>query len=435
MSKKVIVVGGGLAGLVAANFAANSGCQVTLFEKSRALGGRATTSETHGIHFNLGPHALYRSGQAYKILRELGVAFTGGVPKVDGTLAIDGGRKHKLPGGTLSLLTTSLFGISAKLEAASMLGSLPKLDAAKFNRQPVREWLDKEIRNRDFRRLMQALFRVGTYANDPERQSAGLALAQFQMALKSSVLYLDGGWQTLVDGLRSKAEQAGVKIVAEARVAKIQIQSGRAVGVLLADGSQLSSDAVIVAASPDEANELIEGGEQTALTEWAKKAIPVKAACLDIALERLPQPQTTFALGIDRPLYLSVHSAAARLAPEGKAMIHVAMYLGSEASADAKAVEYELEELLDLVQPGWQKYLIERRFLPSMTVVNSLATAEQGGLAGRPGPAVPGIEALFVAGDWVGAEGWLADASAASGKRAAELAASHIPGRTLAKAA
>ena len=89
---------------------------------------------------------------------------------------------------------------------------------------------------------------------------------------------------------------------------------------------------------------MVEGGQQTILSEWAKTAIPVKAACLDIALERLPEPQTTFALGIDRPLYLSVHSAAAKLAPEGNAVVHVAMYLGSENPADPKAVEHELEE-------------------------------------------------------------------------------------------
>lgn len=423
MGKILIVVGGGLAGLAAANFAAKAGCEVTLFEKSQAIGGRAITSEKSGVLFNLGPHALYRSGQAFKILRELGVEFTGGVPKVDGMLAINGGRKHMLPGGTLSLMTTSLFGLSAKLEAAHALSLLPNIDATQFNRLNVNEWLSKEIRNEDLRRLLLALFRLGTYANDPDRLSAGLAVAQFQMALKESVLYLDGGWQTLVDGLRAKAELAGVKIISEARVAKVERdESGRATGVRLADGSRHQASAIIVAASPEEACELIEGSQQLPLVEWAKNAIPVKAACLDVALERLPEPQNTFALGIDRPLYLSVHSASAKLAPAGKAMIHVAMYLGSESPADPKAVEHELEELLDLVQPGWQKLLIERRFLPAMTVVHSLVTAEQGGLAGRPGPAVPGIEALFVAGDWVGPEGWLADASLASGKRAAELA-------------
>lgn len=427
MSKKVIVIGGGLAGLTAANFAANSGCQVMLFEKSQAVGGRAATSEKSGVLFNLGPHALYRGGQAFKILRELGVEFTGGVPKVDGTLAIDGGRKHSLPGGTLSLMTTSLFGLSAKLEAARALTDLPKIDAATLNHLTVNEWLNKEIRNQDLRRLLAALFRLSTYANDPDRLSASVAVSQFQMALAKSVLYPDGGWQTMVDGLRAKAESVGVKIVAEARVAQIELdETGKVAGVCLSDGSLHSADAVIIAASPGEACALMEGGQKTLLGEWAKKAVPVKAACLDVALERLPEPQATFALGIDRPLYLSVHSAAAKLAPAGKAMIHVAKYLGSENPADPKAVERELEQLLDLVQPGWRELLIERRFLPAMTVVNSMATAEQGGLAGRPGPAVTDIKGLFVAGDWVGADGWLADASVASGKRAAELAASQI---------
>ena len=54
--------------------------------------------------------------------------------------------------------------------------------------------------------------------------------------------------------------------------------------------------------------------------------------------------------------------------------------------------------------------------------MNAMVTAAAGGTAGRPGPAVPGVRGLFVAGDWVGAEGLLADASVASAARAADLA-------------
>jgi phytoene dehydrogenase-like protein len=54
----VVVVGGGLGGLAAATYLARSGRTVTLFEKSRALGGRAMTQANGDFRFNLGPHAL-----------------------------------------------------------------------------------------------------------------------------------------------------------------------------------------------------------------------------------------------------------------------------------------------------------------------------------------------------------------------------------------
>lgn len=421
MSKKVIIIGGGLAGLTSANFLAKANCEVILLEKSHLLGGRAATTNKNGILFNLGPHALYRGGQAYRILRELGIEFSGTSPKVDGSLAIKGGKKHILPGGLTTLLKTSLLDFPAKFEVARLLASLPKMDAATVNHLTVHEFLEREIKHADARQLVQAFFRVATYANDPERQSASAAVAQFQTALKESVVYLDGGWQTLVGGLRTKAELARVNIIAEARATKIERdQDGKVTGVRLADGNFLSASSVIIAASPDEVYELVEGSDQTLLGEWMRKTIPVKAACLDVALKHLPKPDNKFALGIDQPLYLSVHSATAKLAPAGNAVIHVAKYLGSENSSDPKTVEHELEELLDLVQPGWQSLVIERRFMPSLTVSHDLAAAEHGGLSGRADVEVPGIEGLYLAGDWVGAEGLLADASLASAKRAAE---------------
>lgn len=68
--------------------------------------------------------------------------------------------------------------------------------------------------------------------------------------------------------------------------------------------------------------------------------------------------------------------------------------------------------------------MVRRRFLPRLTVAHALASAGQGGVAARPGSAVPNVPGLYVAGDWVGPEGLLSDAALASARRAAELAAS-----------
>jgi phytoene dehydrogenase-like protein len=416
----VAVIGGGLAGLAAATYVARAGRRTLLFEKSRMLGGRAMTQIEGGFHFNLGPHALYRGGPATQVLRELGVPFTGTVPSVSGAYAVEGGLKHTLPGGFVSLLTTGLLRLPGKFETARLLGSIGKIDASAVQHVSVRDWLDRHIRQADVRRLVQALFRVSTYANAPAQQSAGSALEQLQLALSQNVMYLDGGWQVLVDGLRATAEAAGVEIVSGTRVESVDCDTAVR-GVRLAGGTHCPATAVIMASSPADAAALVPETHRAVLRQWDAAALPVRAACLDLGLRSLPRPGATFGLGIDRPLYLSVHSAVAKLAPAGAAMIHVAKYLPVGIETDPQADERELEGILDTVQSGWREQVIERRFLPSMTVCHALLTAAAGGAAGRPGPAVPNVHNLYVAGDWVGPEGLLADASLASAKRTAQL--------------
>ena len=117
MAKNVIIVGGGLAGLSAAVFLARAGRTVTIFERRRYLGGRAVTHLRHGYRFNLGPHAFYRNGLGWNVLRELGIPVRGGIPKPRG-VAILGDERYKLPSTPWSLLTTSIFGLKAKAKAA-----------------------------------------------------------------------------------------------------------------------------------------------------------------------------------------------------------------------------------------------------------------------------------------------------------------------------
>jgi phytoene dehydrogenase-like protein len=415
----VAVVGGGLSGLAAAALVAQAGKSVALFEKAPEVGGRAATHERAGFAMNLGPHALYRGGAGMRVLRRLGVEVRGAAPRVSGW-AIDRGVKHTLPGGTVSLLTTSLLGLAGKLETARLLSSLPRLDTAPLQGVEVVSGLPHLARRPEVQALLQALFRLSTYANAPQALSLGAALDQLKLALASGVLYLDHGWRTLVDGLRAAATGAGATIESGARVAGVGALEP--LSLRLADGSLQPASAIILAVAPGEARDLIGGaGRPTPLARWAEESAPIHAACLDVALSSLPLPTATFALGIDRPLYLSVHSAAARLAPKGGALIHVALYLEPDSVETPREMERELEGLLDLIQPGWRGVVVHRRFLPHLAVSNALVDARRSGLAGRPGPEIPGIENVFVAGDWVGAEGMLADASLASAERAAAL--------------
>jgi phytoene dehydrogenase-like protein len=213
--------------------------------------------------------------------------------------------------------------------------------------------------------------------------------------------------------------ETGTKIDAVERDA-----AGAVRAVRLNDGRSFFSPAVVIASSPQVAVSLVERGRETSLARWADEMVAVRAACLDVSLKHLPRPKVTFSLGIDRPLYLSVHSATARLAPEGGALIQVAKYLPTDHSESAGDDRRELEALLDLVQPGWRESVVNSRFLPDMIVMNAVATVGLEGTRRRPSPEVYDVPGLFIAGDWVGPEGLLADASLASAKQAARLIAS-----------
>jgi phytoene dehydrogenase-like protein len=426
----VAIVGGGLSGLTAATFLARAGRSVVLYEKSRELGGRARTSERDGYTLNFGPHALYRGGAAAPILRELGVRWQGKAPSQSGYGYADG-QLQPLPTGLHTFLTTKLLSAGGKREFLALLPRLLRLDLAPLQTITLRRWLDRDLRHEELRQLILMLVRTTTYAADCDRMSAGAALAQMKLGLVGNVDYIDGGWRVLVDGLRDTAQGAGVRIAADTRVVGISraVGSGAVRGVRLDDGAMTEAASVIIAADPVTAAELVAGPERSVLDDWAARAIPVEMACLDLGLRSLPDPKGNLAFGIDQPLYLSVHSAVARLAPVGGAVIHVGKYLRADQPTTPEDDLRQLEGLLDLVQPGWRVRVIARHFLPRMTVTNALVTADGGGLAGRPGPAVPGIPGLYVAGDWVGPTGMLSDAALASAKLAAATILATAPTR------
>jgi thioredoxin reductase len=67
--------------------------------------------------------------------------------------------------------------------------------------------------------------------------------------------------------------------------------------------------------------------------------------------------------------------------------------------------------------------VVHERFLAKMVVTHTAPSPSLGGLRGRPSVDATGLPNVFIAGDWVGAEGLLADASIASGHAAALAAA------------
>ncbi|HEY4121244.1 MAG TPA: FAD-dependent oxidoreductase [Byssovorax sp.] len=418
MRSEVIVIGGGLGGLATAAFLARGGRRVRVLEKATHVGGRAQSRVERGFVMNIGPHALYKAGPAEAALAELGVAFSGGEPPTSGGYALFEGRARTLPMGPLSLLTTGLLPLGGKLELGRLLARMTRIDASALLDTTLAAWLDDPatgLADATARATIEAFARLTTYTNAPDELSAGVMLAQFQHVAKHNVLYLDGGWQRLVDGLVAVARAAGVVVETGVRVSEIEVEAGAARRVRLADGRAVEADAVIVASSPAAARALLPNDASVATI--AERARPVEASCLGVALSSLPNPRATFLLGVDEPVYVSVHSGLAHLAPDGQALVEIARYL---APGEAPAEEEDLLRALEALQPGARERVVDTRFLPRMTVSHDTARAAPGGLAARPRVDAADTRGVWLVGDWVGDAGLLADASFASARAAAE---------------
>ena len=405
---RVNIVGGGIAGLIAAVELGRAGVAVEVFEAAADLGGRARTKQADGFFLNQGPHALYKGGALKRELDRLGVAYAGKRALAGSRKAIWQGKLHLLPVDGKSLMMSGLFGWRDKAVFARVFGRLMKGERAEGS---FADWLNAQKFSPVTRSAVEALGRLSAYANGSEHVSATAMLEQIRMAL-GGTLYLDHGWATFIAGLARAARDAGVTLNVGARVERVEADAHGS-RVVLADGRVVVGDATILAVGPHEAALLTP--DVGSLQAEAREAKAVRANTLDLALKRLPEGAEEFALGIDGPFYYSLHSGSAKLAPEGCAVVHLAKYLavGEAPSRDAIV---ELEGIADLVMPGWRELEVKRQELRGMTVANGMPRWDRA----RPGVALADAPGLFIAGDWVGAEGMIADCAAASGAEAAK---------------
>lgn len=410
----VVVVGAGLAGLTAAASAAGERARVVVLD-GRRPGGRATTTRfDDGVAFNEGAHALYRRGEAMRVLTGLGLRPTGSGPAIDRAQVLLGGERHALPSSALGVARTRVLSRRGRARFARFMTQLGKVGPGDVAGLSVSGWFDRLGLGDDVRALLGFLVRLSTYAADLDRLPAEVYVAQ-SAAASAGVTYLDHGFQQLVDGLAGVATTRGAQISDHEAAVAVEATAG-GWRVTTASGTWVAPSVVLAAGGPAAAAGLL--GERP--DAWATVGPDGAMACLSVAARRGADPPLLF--GIDEPLYLSTHCPPAGLAPDGVTVVEVMRYRTTGEEGDPRADRAQLEALLARTGIGPDE-VVRSRYLHRMVALHGIPDPSVG-LRGRPPVAVDAADGLFVAGDWVGPSGWLADASVASGEAAGLLAAS-----------
>ena len=374
----VTVIGGGLAGLVAAVTSAENDAEVRVYEAHATLGGRwrATTGD-HIAH--QGPHVLYNNGPLWDWLAERHLLDdVRGVPTsaLAGFYFRRGGRlRRTLPPGVIRLL------------------------ADRRRRAPVaesyRDWATRHY-GPEAARVASNMAGVVAFDADPGRLSAAFVAERLRRAFSfpAGAHYVPGGWNRLINRLAARARDLGVRIELEHRL------------------DELPDPPVIIATSLAAARML--------LPEQELPAVPSgHTALLDIAV-RARRGDAFVVSDTDEAGWLERFSAPdPSIAPPGESLIQAQMPIRTgESTAEALT---RLEAMVDLALPDWRSRLTWRQ---DGTARDRTGALDPPGVTWRDRPAIERGGGVYLAGDQVAAPGLLSEVSCASALIAARAAVS-----------
>jgi phytoene dehydrogenase-like protein len=376
--KHVTIVGGGLAGLVAAVTAAEAGATVSLHEAHATLGGRARTSPAPWLA-NEGPHVVYADGPLWAWLAQRGL--TG-----------------EAPGVPLRGLAGARFRYRGRRRAVPPAGIVRML-AARRVQAPVGEDFSTWATGRwgpETAAAAASMAGVFSYDADPGLLSAAFVWERLTRVTTGppKARYLPGGWGGMTGRLAAHAAGLGVRIETSARV------------------DELPAPPVVVATGLPAAARLL--GEPLA---WPSG----NTALLDVGLHR-SRGDAFLVSDLDEAGWLEAFSLAdPGLAPPGQSLVQV--QLPPQPGEDRGATTARLERLLELGSPGWADRLTWRRDAVARGRTGAL---DLPGTTWRNRPAIERGGGVFLAGDQVAAPGLLAEVSLRSARRAAAGACAEL---------
>jgi squalene-associated FAD-dependent desaturase len=454
--RRVVVVGGGLAGITAALDCADAGGSVTLLEVRRRLGGAAYSFEREGLHMDNGQHVFLRCCVAYReLLRRLGseqrirLQERLEIPVLKPGAATVTLRRSSLPAplhlaGALARyrhLTPA-----QRLGAARAALALARLqpDARAAEEPTFGEWLARHGQNAAAVSALWDLIALPTLNIRAAQASLALSAFVFRTGLLSSAGAGDIGFHeaTLGETIGTPAEraleQAGVELRLGWRVERLARSAGAlevggrgarasgededlpaGAGAAREELDAVNADAVILAVPHTRAAVLLEPllGEAAAPIARIESSPIVN---LHLVYDR-PVLEHPFAAGVGTPVQYVFDRTYAAGAPAGT------QYLAVSLSGAEREMQMSVPALRERYEPALRELLPRAREAKLETF---LATREHAatfraspGVGALRPSAQTGVPGLLLAGAWTDT-GWPATLESAvlSGHTAASAA-------------
>jgi squalene-associated FAD-dependent desaturase len=327
---KVVVIGGGLAGITAAVALAKAKHEVTLLEAKPRLGGATMSFNRDGLVIDTGQHVFLRCCTAYRgLLDRLGMAAHAPLqPRFDVTVVAPGKRAvlkrrrvpaplHMLP----ALLGYPFLSTPERLRLALAALAFRRLNEADPKADELRlgDWLEAHGQDERTRRVLWDLFSVSSLNVPGDDASLALAAVVVKTGLLGDADAADIGVPTLPLGeLHGTAAarvlgKLGATVRLQAKVASIEptgegefhvrlARSDAEADDAAAETTEVLADAVVLAVPHEQAAKLIPAGALPAETVdgWAGLgAAPIVNVHVIYDRKVMDVP---FAAGVDSPV-------------------------------------------------------------------------------------------------------------------------------------
>jgi hydroxysqualene dehydroxylase len=436
VTRRVVVVGAGLAGLSAALRLADASCAVTVLESRSRLGGLTHSFRRGELDIDNGQHVFLRCCTNYRaFLDRLGVTGdTALQPRLDVPVVRAGdGRRARLRRDRLpaplhlarSLATYGVLSPQERLRAVGAALALRRLDpaGAGVDRVGFGDWLARHGQSDVAVDALWDLIGVATLNARAADASLALAATVFQVGLLERADAADIGWarvplQRLHGYAAGRAlDAAGADVRVRVKVSELA-PVGSEWLIRTSDGDVVA-DAVVVATDPVTAERLLPAGALDLRPAWSQRLGASPIVNLHVVLDRVVMPEPFLAVVGSPVQWVFDRTVASGLA--------AGQYLALSLSAADHLVDRSVAELRAMFLPALVRVLPR---LAHATVVDFFATRESqatfrpapGSAADRPGPATR-MAGLALAGAYT-ATGWPATMEGAV--RSGEAAANEV---------